>query len=43
MPKSPTELGGIARAQVDAIFASEDWAEGRNAFAEKRPPAYRGR
>jgi enoyl-CoA hydratase len=43
LPKSPTELGGIARAQVDAIFASEDWAEGRTAFAEKRPPAYRGR
>jgi enoyl-CoA hydratase/carnithine racemase len=43
MPKSPTELAGIARSQVDAILASEDWAEGRNAFAEKRPPAYRGR
>ena len=43
MPKSPTELGGIARAQVDSILASEDWAEGRSAFAEKRPPAYRGR
>ena len=43
IPKSPTELGGIARAQVDAILASEDWAEGRNAFAEKRSPAYRGR
>ena len=24
IPKSPTELGGIARAQVDAILASED-------------------
>ena len=43
LPKSPTELAGMARAQVDAIFASEDWAEGQRAFAEKRPPAYRGR
>jgi len=43
LPKGPTELAGIARAQTDAIFASADWAEGRRAFAEKRPPAYRGR
>ena len=43
LPKGATEVAGIARAQVDAIFASEDWVEGRRAFAEKRPPAYRGR
>jgi enoyl-CoA hydratase len=43
LPKSPTELAGIARAETDAIYASEDWAEGRKAFAEKRPPAYRGK
>jgi enoyl-CoA hydratase len=43
LPKGPTEIAGIARAQTDVIFASEDWAEGRKAFAEKRPPVYRGR
>ena len=43
LPKGPTELAGIARSQVDTIFESEDWIEGRNAFAEKRPLAYHGR
>jgi len=43
MPKSPSEIAGMARAQVDAIFASEDWVEGRTAFREKRPPRYRGK
>jgi len=43
LPKGPTEMAGVARAQVDAIFQSADWTEGRNAFAEKRPPVYRGR
>src|SRR5262245_61299866 len=43
LPKSPTELAGIARAEVDLIFASEDWAEGRAAFAQKRPAVYRGK
>jgi enoyl-CoA hydratase/carnithine racemase len=43
LPKGPTELAGIARAQTDTIFASDDWEEGRKAFAEKRPPNYRGR
>src|SRR5262245_16595015 len=43
LPKSPTEIAGMARAEVDTIFASEDWAEGRAALAAKRPAAYRGR
>jgi enoyl-CoA hydratase/carnithine racemase len=43
LPKGPTEIAGIARAQVDNIFASQDWEEGRKAFAEKRPPVYRGK
>ena len=43
LPKGPTELAGIARAQTDAIFASADWEEGRKAFAEKRAAQYRGK
>lgn len=32
-----------ARALVDACFDSDDYREGRRAFREKRPPAFRGR
>ena len=31
------------QALVDACFDSDDYAEGRRAFAEKRPPKFRGR
>ena len=43
LPKSPSEIAGIARADIDTIFASEDWVEGRAAFVQKRPPRYRGK
>ena len=43
IPKGPTEAAGIARAQTDSVFASEDWEEGRASFREKRDPVFKGR
>lgn len=42
LPKGPSEIAGIARAQIDITNASTDWVEGRAAFAEKREPRFKG-
>jgi enoyl-CoA hydratase/carnithine racemase len=38
----PQDLARI-EAMIEACFRSEDYQEGQRAFAEKRPPAFRGR
>ncbi|MDA1073978.1 MAG: enoyl-CoA hydratase-related protein [Proteobacteria bacterium] len=43
LPKSPAEAAAIARERLLAVSTSEDGAEGRKAFGEKRDPAFRGR
>lgn len=43
VPKSPAEAGAISRAQLLSVRDSEDGAEGRAAFKEKRKPQFNGR
>jgi enoyl-CoA hydratase len=43
LPKGPSEQAAIARVQIEDINDSTDWAEGRAAFIEKRPPEFTGK
>lgn len=42
-PKAPAETFQVDAALVSDMFNSEDFAEGRNAFREKRAPRFSGR
>tara|TARA_B100001996_G_scaffold306553_1_gene247781 strand:- start:143 stop:883 length:741 start_codon:yes stop_codon:yes gene_type:complete len=42
LKKSPAEAGAIARHELLAISTSNDGAEGRKAFGEKRDPIFKG-
>jgi len=43
VPRGPAEISAIARDKLLIVKDSEDGAEGRAAFKEKRPPDFRGK
>ena len=43
IPKGPTERAGRALRETEAVWASDDFREGIEAFRAKRTPDYRGR
>ena len=42
MPRSPAEAGALSRARLLEVRDSNDGAEGRRAFKEKRAPEFNG-